>query len=103
MLYYIKILQRSSVFMKIALPFENNNIFSHFEHASSFKIYEIENGKIVTMRFVPASDMPSIDINIMLCGNIGEDAKRGLLDKSVSIYDGFGGNADIAVKSFLSR
>ena len=89
--------------MKIALPFENNNIFGHFEHASSFKIYEIENGKIVTMRFVPACDINDIDINVILCGSIGENTKKNLSDMSVSIYDGFSGNADIAVKTFLER
>ncbi len=87
--------------MKIALPFENNNIFGHFEHTSSFKIYEIENGKIVTMRFVPANDINDIDINVILCGSIGESAKKNLSSKSISIYDGFSGNADIAVKAFL--
>lgn len=89
--------------MKIALPFENNNIFGHFEHATSFKIYEIENGKIVTMRFIPASDISGIDTNVIICGNIGENAKNSLLQKSISVYDGFSGNADLAVKAFLDR
>ena len=89
--------------MKIALPFENTNIFGHFEHATSFKIYEIENGKIVTMRFVPAGDINDMDINIILCNSIGEDTRRNLTSKSVSVYDGFSGNADVAVKTFLGR
>ena len=39
--------------MKIAVPFENENIFGHFGHTSAFKIYEIENGKITTVSILP--------------------------------------------------
>ena len=33
--------------MKIAVTFENGNVFQHFGHTEKFKIYDISNGKIV--------------------------------------------------------
>ena len=89
--------------MRIALPFENNNIFGHFEYASSFKIYEIENNKIVTMRFVPVSDINDLSIDVMLCGSIGDNSKNTLLERNVDVHTGYNGNADIAVHTFLGR
>ncbi len=89
--------------MIIALPFENNNIFSPFEHAMSFKIYEIENGKIVTMRFIPSTDVQNLKIHAILCSCIGDDIKAALTGKNISVHTGYSGNADMAVKTFLGR
>ena len=32
--------------MKIAVTYENGQIFQHFGHTEQFKIYEVEDGKI---------------------------------------------------------
>ncbi len=89
--------------MTIALPFENNNIFDYYEHASSFKLYEIEHGKIAKMRFIPINDLADIKIDIMLCGNIGDSAMKMLILQGIDVHTGFSGNADVAVRTFLSR
>ena len=34
--------------MKIAVTFENGEIFQHFGHTEQFKIYEVEDGKVVS-------------------------------------------------------
>ena len=33
--------------MKLAVVYDNGEIFQHFGHANEFKIYSIENGEIV--------------------------------------------------------
>ena len=38
--------------MKIAVTYDNGQVFQHFGHTQSFKIYEIENGKIVSSQVV---------------------------------------------------
>ncbi|MBQ4150488.1 MAG: hypothetical protein IJC81_01625 [Clostridia bacterium] len=94
--------------MKIALPFENSNIYTLYEQATSFKIYEIENGKIVTMRFVP---IPSMDvsafadmkIDVMLCEAITDSVKQSICDIGIRVCDGYSGNADVAVRDFLNN
>ena len=31
--------------MKIAVTYENGNVYGHFGHTEQFKLYEVENGK----------------------------------------------------------
>ena len=38
--------------MKIAATYENGNIFQHFGKTAQFKLYEIENGKILSAEVV---------------------------------------------------
>ena len=33
--------------MRIAVTYENGEIFQHFGHTEQFKVYDVENGKIV--------------------------------------------------------
>ena len=33
--------------MKLAVTYENGQVFQHFGHSEYFKIYEVEDGKIV--------------------------------------------------------
>ena len=34
--------------MRIAVTYENGEIFQHFGHTESFKIYDVENGAVVS-------------------------------------------------------
>ena len=38
--------------MKVAVTHENGQIFGHFGHTETFKVYEIENGQIVSSQVV---------------------------------------------------
>ena len=38
--------------MKIAVPYENGQVFQHFGHSAQFKIYDTENGKILSSKIV---------------------------------------------------
>ena len=38
--------------MKIAIPYENGQVFQHFGHSALFKIYDTENGKILSSEIV---------------------------------------------------
>ena len=39
--------------MKIAVTYENGEVFQHFGHTENFKIYEVENGKITGAQVIP--------------------------------------------------
>ena len=97
--------------MKIAIPFENENIFGHFGHAPAFKIYEVDNNKITTMRILPTLDsghgalagfLASLGADTLICGGIGAGAKTALSNVGITVYGGVSGNADIAVHAFLA-
>ena len=38
--------------MKIAVTYENGEIFQHFGHTETFKIYDIADGKVVSAEVV---------------------------------------------------
>lgn len=97
--------------MKIAVTYENGEVFQHFGHTEKFKIYETENGTIVNAQVVPtqgsghgalAGFLAGRKVDVLLCGGIGGGAKSALADAGIELYGGVTGDADDAVRAFLS-
>ena len=38
--------------MKIAVTYENGQVFQHFGHTEQFKLYEVEDGRVVSSQVV---------------------------------------------------
>lgn len=96
--------------MKIAVTYENGEIFQHFGHTGQFKVYDIENGKIVSSKVVGsdglghgalAGFLESNRIEVLICGGIGGGAQAALANAGIKLYGGVSGNADAAVQAFL--
>ena len=41
--------------MKLAVTYENGEIFQHFGHTETFKVYDVEDGQIVNSEVVSAN------------------------------------------------
>ena len=41
--------------MKIAVTFENGEVFQHFGHTETFKLYEVEGDRIVSGEVIPTN------------------------------------------------
>lgn len=41
--------------MKIAVTYENGQVFQHFGHTEYFKVYSVEDGQITDMQVVPTN------------------------------------------------
>ena len=96
--------------MKIAVPFENGQVFQHFGHTETFKLYEIENNDIVSGEIVPtngsghealADFLANLSVNVLVCGGIGDGAQKALAAAGIEICSGAQGDADAAVKAYL--
>ena len=96
--------------MKIAVTYENREIFQHFGHTEQFKIYEVNDGKIISSQIVGtngqghgalADFLLNNKVNVLICGGIGGGAKNALSQAGIQIYPGAVGNADAQVESFL--
>ena len=60
--------------MKIAVTYENGMVFQHFGHTEQFKIYEAENGQVVSSRIVPTAGQGHGALAAFLAGTLGYDA-----------------------------
>ena len=102
---------KDSIDMRIAIPYYEGLIFQHFGHAPQFKVYEIEN-KQVLMEMVVESQgsghaavsqfLASMDVRVVICGNIGEGAMQALQDEGIVFYGGVTGSADDAITALIA-
>ena len=96
--------------MKIAVTYENGEVFQHFGHTEQFKVYEVEDGKIISSEVVDtngqghgalAGFLINSGIDVLICGGIGGGARNALAEAGIQLYPGAMGNADAQVESFL--
>ncbi|MBO4838014.1 MAG: FKBP-type peptidyl-prolyl cis-trans isomerase [Lachnospiraceae bacterium] len=96
--------------MKIAVTYENGEVFQHFGHSEQFKVYEIENGQVISSEIVSAegsghSALASLlagrQIGVLICGGIGGGAQAALEQEGIELCAGAAGNADEAVAAYL--
>ena len=97
--------------MRIAATVENGQIFEHFGHTERFKIYDIEQNKVVVATTVNtngsghgalADILKKIKVDTLICGGIGEGAKRALAEANIAVFGGVKGDADRAVEALLN-
>ena len=96
--------------MKIAVTYENGEVFQHFGHSEQFKIYDVQDGRVTAARVVPtegsghgalAGFLAERRVDTLLCGGIGGGAKAALAEAGIAVYGGVTGPADGAVEAFL--
>lgn len=97
--------------MRIAVTYENGQIFQHFGHTQEFKVYDIEDGKIVASKVVDtngnghgalASVLHALNAEVLICGGIGGGAQAALTAAGIKWYGGVSGDADQAVEALLA-
>ncbi len=103
--------EKGDTIMRIAVTYENGNIFGHFGHTEQFKVYDVENGSIVATKIVDtngqghgalAGVLSALQADVLICGGIGGGAQMALAEAGIKLYGGVTGNADAAVKALLS-
>ena len=97
--------------MRIAVTYENGEIFGHFGHTKQFKVYETENGEILSSKVVDtngsghgalAGMLSALNIDVLICGGIGGGAQMALAQAGIKLFGGVQGNADKAVEAYLN-
>ena len=96
--------------MKIAVTYQNGQIFQHFGHTEQFKIYTAEDGKIISSEVVDTNGsghgalaglLSALDVDALICGGIGGGAQMALAEVGISLYGGVSGCCDAAVEALL--
>ena len=97
--------------MKIAVTYENGEIFQHFGHTAEFKIYEVADGKVVNAEVVDANGsghgalagfLVQHGVDTLICGGIGGGAQNALAQAGIRLFGGVSGSADDAVNALLA-
>lgn len=97
--------------MKIAVTYENGQVFQHFGHTAQFKLYEAADGKITSTEVVDtngsghgalASFLAERGVDTLICGGIGGGAQAALAEANIRVMGGVQGDADQAAEAFLA-
>ena len=97
--------------MRIAVTYEDGQIFQHFGHTEQFKVYDVEDGKVVASEVVDtngnghgalAGFLFNEKVDVLICGGIGGGAQMALANAGIKLYGGVMGDADDAVEAYLS-
>ena len=88
-----EIIEKGTNTMRIAVTYENGEIFQHFGHTEQFKLYDAEEGKIVNEQIVDtngsghgalAGFLQAAKADALICGGIGMGAQMALADAGIS-------------------
>ncbi len=97
--------------MKIAVTYDNGQIFQHFGHTQQFRLYEAVDGTVVSSKVISSGGsghgalaglLAGQGVDALICGGIGPGAQRALAEAGVALYGGVSGSADAAVEALLA-
>ena len=97
--------------MRIAVTYQDGEIFQHFGHTEQFKVYDVQEGKIVSSEIVDtngsghgalAGVLHALNVDVLICGGIGAGAQMALAAAGIKLYGGVSGSADDAGRALLA-
>ena len=97
--------------MRVATTYDNGNIFMHFGRSEQFKIYDIQDGKVLNEQVVGtggtghgalAGLLANGGVNTLICGGIGGGAINALTQAGIKVYAGAQGNCDACVEALIA-
>ena len=96
--------------MKIAVAYDNGNIFQHFGRTEFFKVYQVEDRKVISSEVIGSNGtghgalaglLAGQSVDVLICGGIGGGAQEALAQAGVELCAGASGSADQAVERYL--
>ena len=97
--------------MRIAVTYEDGEIFQHFGHTAQFKIYDVEDGRILSSQVVDTSGsghgalagvLSALRVDALICGGIGGGAQTALAAAGIRLYGGVSGSAEEAAEALAA-
>ena len=96
--------------MRFAVTYEDGQVFQHFGHTEYFKIYDVEDGKIVSSEVVASNGsghgalagvLYYMGVEALICGGIGMGARVALGSVGIQVFGGVSGDADEAAQALV--
>ncbi len=96
--------------MKIAVTYDNGNVFQHFGRTESFLICETDGDAVVRTEVVGtggrgheelAEVLREYGADVLICGGLGAGAQQALAAAGIEVVSGAEGNAEAAAAAYL--
>lgn len=97
--------------MKIAVTYDNGVVFQHFGKTEFFKVYQVEDGQVVSSEVISSNGsghgalagiLAEAGVDVLLCGGLGGGAQAALSEAGIQVCSGAQGDADAAVANYLA-
>lgn len=97
--------------MKIAVTYDNGEVFQHFGHTEHFKLYDADGGSILSSCVIDTNGtghgalaglLKELGVNALICGGVGQGARSALDAAGIAVYGGVTGNADGAAQALAA-
>ena len=97
--------------MRVATTYDNGNIFMHFGRSEQFKIYDIQDGKVLNEQVVGtggtghgalAGLLANGGVDTLICGGIGGGTINALTQAGITVYAGAQGSCDACVEALIA-
>ena len=97
--------------MKIAVTYEDGNVFQHFGRTENFKVYDVQDGIVAASEVMNSNGvghealawlLKEADIDVLICGGMGQGAQDALAEAGIEVCAGAEGNTDEAVAAYLA-
>ena len=95
---------------RIAVTYDNGKVFAHFGKTESFKVYEVENDKVINSEIIESNGaghgalaglLADNAIDVLICGGIGGGAMAALEENGIEICAGAEGDTDKVIEAYL--
>lgn len=96
--------------MRIAVPYQDGNVNPAFGRSEFFKLYDVEDGKIVKSAVIDnggyehtglITHLKNNAVDVALVGNIGQHGFDAFKAAGIELYTGNFDHADAIVSSYL--
>lgn len=96
--------------MKIAVTYENGKVFQHFGKTETFKVYGVEEGKVISSEVISSNGeghgalagvLEGQGVDVLICGGLGGGAQAALAEAGIEVCSGAEGDADQTVEAYL--
>ena len=96
--------------MKIAVTYDNGEVFQHFGRTEHFKVYEVEDQQVLSSTIIDSNGtghgalaglLANEGIQVLICGGIGGGAQTALTEAGIELIAGASGNTDEVIETYL--
>ncbi len=97
--------------MKIAVTYQDGDVFQHFGKTEQFKLYTVNDGKVTSSELLGSGSaghealagvLKDAQVDTLICGGLGGGAQAALASMGIKVISGASGNTDTVVEEYLS-